>query len=137
MGHMTGGDDFTGQLAVTGLIVEKHVGRKGFEKGRLGQAAEEQRLVKTNVPFAQRTNHPLMGRCRSRRDQRGTDRTGVLRELTLQQIESGKKALERPTAQRLASGLALAGLERFQTTSLINALRLIGKQHRVSVEGNA
>src|SRR5690349_10079387 len=77
-----------------------------------------------------------MGRCRSCRDQRGTDRTGILRELTLQQIKGGEKTLERPTAQRLAGGLTLAGLERLQTTGLINALRLIGKQHRVSVEGD-
>ncbi|MNN39540.1 hypothetical protein D3C81_1535790 [compost metagenome] len=78
-----------------------------------------------------------MGRRRSRRDQRGTDRTGVLRELTLQQVEGREKPFERPTAQRFAGGLTLAGLERLQTTGLINAFRLIGKQYRVSIEGNA
>src|SRR5690349_3357208 len=78
-----------------------------------------------------------MGWRRSSRDPRGTDRTGVLRKFTLQQIEGRKKALERPTAQWLAGGRTLAGLERLQTTGLIDALRLSGKQHRVSVEGDA
>ena len=66
VGHMPGCYDLAGALAVTGLIVEKHVGGKGFEECRFGQTAEEQRLVEADIPLAQGADHPLMGRCRTR-----------------------------------------------------------------------
>ena len=84
MGNMASGNHLPGQLAVTGLIVEKHVRSERFEERRLGQAAEKQRLVQTDVPLAQGTDHPFVSRRRARGDQCGADRAVIVRELTLQ-----------------------------------------------------
>lgn len=59
---------------MAGLVVEKNIGGEGFEKGRFLQAAQEQRLVETNVPFAQGADDPLMGRCRAGGNQGRADR---------------------------------------------------------------
>lgn len=122
MGHMPGGHHLPGFLAMAGLVVKKHVGGKRFKERRFFQAAEKQRLVQADIPLTQGADHSLMGRCRTRRHQRGADRARLIGELALQQIEGRQEALEWPTAQRLAGRLPLAGLERFQAAALVDAL---------------
>src|SRR5207253_2669613 len=136
VGDVTGGDNLTGQLAMTGLIIEKYVGGESFKKRGFRQTAKEQGFIQTNVPLAQCADHPLMSRCRARGHQRRANRAGIVGKLSLQQIECRQEAFERPPAQWLTSRLTLAGLKRFQATRLIYALGLIGKQHRVAVEGD-
>lgn len=90
---------FTRFFTVTGLIIEKHIGGERLKEGRLLQTAEKQRLVQTDVPFAQGANHPFMGGCRARRDQRRADRAACVGKLALQLIERSEKRFERPAAQ--------------------------------------
>lgn len=96
VGYVTGGDHFASQFAMTRLIIEEHIGGEGFEKGGLLQTAQEQRFVQADIPFAQGADHSLMGRCRTRRHQGGADRTTIVGEFALQQIERGEEAFERP-----------------------------------------
>ncbi|MNI99324.1 hypothetical protein D3C73_1583740 [compost metagenome] len=63
MRHMASCDNAARPLAVAGLIVEKHIGGEGFKERRLVQTAKEQRLVKTDIPLAQRADHPFVRGC--------------------------------------------------------------------------
>lgn len=102
MGHMPGRDKLPGFLAMPGLVIEKHIGRKRLQKRGFFQAAEEQRLVQADIPFTQGANHALVRRRRTRGDQGGTDRAGLIGKLALQQVERRQKTLERTAVQRLA-----------------------------------
>ena len=83
MGHVPGGHYLPGFLAMAGLVIEKHIGGKGFQKRGFFQATEEQRLVQADIPLAQRADHAFMGRCRTCGDQCGTDRAGLIGKLAL------------------------------------------------------
>ncbi|MDT4844466.1 hypothetical protein FQZ97_784260 [compost metagenome] len=78
-----------------------------------------------------------MSRRRARGDQRRADRAGLGRELLLQLVEGGEEGFERPAIQRLAGRIALVGLEGLEATRLVDALGMVGEQHRIAVEGDA
>ncbi len=83
MGNMAGGDNFACFFAMTRLIIEKHIGSERLKKCRLFQAAEKQRLIQTDIPFAQGADHPFMGGRRAGGDQRCPNRAGSLGEFAL------------------------------------------------------
>ncbi|MCY1516561.1 hypothetical protein D9M68_511970 [compost metagenome] len=78
-----------------------------------------------------------MGRRRTGGDQRRADRAAFLGEGLLHAVQRRQEGLERAATQRFAGGLALAGLEGFQAALLVDPLGLVGKQHRIAIEGDA
>ena len=60
--HVPGGDHIDSASKMSLLVIKEQVGAERLKKAGLVQAAEEQGFVQPDVPFAQGTNHPLMGR---------------------------------------------------------------------------
>lgn len=90
MGDMTGGDDFAGQFAMTGLIVEKHVGGEGLEEGRLGQAAEKQRRSR-RMSHSRKVRITRSWAGADRAVTRAADRTGIVLELRCNRLRAARK----------------------------------------------
>src|SRR5690606_35698790 len=137
MRHVPRGDELAGEFHVAGLVVEEDVGAEGLEEFGLLQAAEKDRLIDANAPGAQRADDALVCGRGARGDECGAYRRGVHRILGLDAMQGGEEVLERAAGERQARGLAFAGGERFQALLLVDALGLVGKDHRVAVEGNA
>src|SRR3990167_3880830 len=133
---MAGGYDLVGFFAVAGLVVEKYVGAEGFQNCGFFQATEEERLIQADIPLAQGANHPLMGRRRACGYQRCANRALLFGKLLLQAVQGGEEGFEWTAAEQLAGRLPLMALKGFQAGLLIDPLRLIGKQHGVTVESN-
>jgi hypothetical protein len=81
---------------VTGII-EKQISTKGFKKWAFVTATQKKRFIQTDPPLTQGQNDPFMSRCRARRHQGGSDRTGFYRETFLKVMQSRQESLEGPT----------------------------------------
>ena len=135
--HVPGGDHIDSASTMSLLVIKEQVGAERLKKAGLVQAAEEQGFVQPDVPFAQGTNHPLMGRRTARGEQCRPDRALFASKLGLDPVERGKKRLERSTAKRLARRRLLAGLKGSQSLFLKHLLGFIGEQHCIPIKGNA
>lgn len=71
--YMTCGDMLNCRVAMPELIIEENVCLERAQELPFRHASEKQSLIYANIPCAQRTDHPLVGRCGSRRHQRGAD----------------------------------------------------------------
>src|ERR1039457_6966528 len=99
MRHMPCGDVPACTGDVFQGIIEKDVRAKRLQKRPLVAAAEEQCLVETHAPLAQRQNHPLVRRGRAGGDQRGADWRVLRWKSLLQSMQCREKALERASRQ--------------------------------------
>src|SRR5579859_8139431 len=127
MGYVAGGHVAGSRLHVALLVVEEDIGAKGLEELALGQSAEEQRLIDADVPGPESADHPFVGRCRTRRDQRSADRRVVQWVYGLDAVQRRQEVLERPAAQGLARLSLLAGGEGREPALLVHALRFVGE----------
>jgi len=60
VGHVAGGYTLRSATDMGRLIVEENIRTEGFQKLRLGHAAEEQRLIDSDMPGAQGANDAFM-----------------------------------------------------------------------------
>src|SRR5690554_4684909 len=134
---MTGGHVLAGRVTVLTLIVEKHVCPVSLEKGTFGKTTQKQGLVDAHVPGAQRANDSLMSGCGTGRHQSRAYGAVRLRKLALQALQRSEKRLEGSAAQRLFRRRPLAGCKGTQALAFEHLLRLVGKQHRIAIEGEA
>src|SRR6185312_3379963 len=117
---------------------EENVGAKRFEKWPLVAAAKEQGFVQTHAPAAQREDHPLVRRRRTRGDERGADRrvvTGGKRRL--QTMQRREESAEWPAGQRFVGKFGFVAMKGIDALLLRDALGFVAEDHRVAVEGDA
>ena len=69
------------------------------------------------------------------RHQRRANRAVVL-ELLLQAMQAGEEGLERSASQRFVGGACFGRRKRFEPLLFEDALRLVGKQHGIAIEGD-
>ena len=86
---MTGGDMISSRLTVPLLIIEEHISVKSLQKLTLVQAAQEQRLIDSDVPGSQGTHYPFMGRCGTRCHQASANGCFADRKCTLDLLQTG------------------------------------------------
>ena len=115
------------------LIVEKNIRTKGRQERTLVTPTQEQRLVDTYTPVSQGQNHALVRRCGACRDQRRANRIGINGIGSLQFVQGLQQTLERTTAQRFPRSRPLPGSKGRQALLLKYPLRLVTKQHRITV----
>ena len=117
------------------LVIEEDVGAECPQECRLLHAAEEQRLVKADVPRAQGTYDPFVSGCAARRDECGADRA-VLLKLLLQALQGPEKGLERTAFEGFLGG-GFRGAEGLEPLLLKYPFRGVREQHRIAVEGQS
>src|SRR6266581_1672263 len=100
-------------------------------------SAPKEGFVDADIPGAQRAHHALVRGRAARGHQGGPDRRAVGRVFRLDAVQRREETLERPAGQRLLGGSDFARGEGLEALALVDALRLVGEQHRVAVERDA
>lgn len=80
------------------LIVEEHVGTKGLENLVLGEAAEEEGFIHTDIPFPEGVDHAGVGRTVAGGHYGDADRALIGWELALDLCQCQQQLGERSLA---------------------------------------
>ena len=127
------------------LIVEEDVRLQHLQHGPLREASQEESVVDTQAPLADRIDRTLVSGGATRRHDGDADPTPVpLRVIhafrvleTLNSVDLLEKIGHRPTVERHLGQGALILLVLLQAPALEHALSRIVGQHPVEVEGDA
>ncbi len=118
------------------LIVKEHICPKSSQKIPFRQPSQKQAFIKTDIPVPQCPYHPLVSRRSTGRHQGGPDWAGRHGKAGLQLMQCRQEGFERPSVQRLTGRTFLVFGKGFQSITLENLFRLIGKQHGIAVKGD-
>ena len=137
MRHVAGGNVLRRGLDVRALVVEEDVGAERSQNLALVEAAQEEHLVNSDIPCTQCSDYTFMRGCTARGDERSRNRTGIVGEIVLDPMQTREEFLERPAGERLLRCVGFTARKRREPLFLVDALGLVGEEHRVAVEGDA
>ena len=104
--HVTCRDVLSRRFDIHMRIVEENIGAECLQEWAFAASAEEQRLVETHAPTAQREDDALVRWRRSRCNQRRADGRRIARRISgLQSMQRGEKSAKRSAGQRLVDAL--------------------------------
>ncbi len=118
------------------LVVEEYIGAEGFQEFSLRASTKKQCFIDPDTPFPERQDHPLMGRGRTGGHQGRPDRIVFNRVCGLDLVQGFQNRFERAARKRLTSRSPFAVRKRFQAPFLVNPLRFIPENNRITVKSD-